>query len=201
MTKNLQGNLPVSVDHVTYLKKWRKKMTNSENKCFSHNGTFIKSNPFGYNNGFSLKIGELVYFKLNHELAKLPKKAEEGSSCYDLYSVEEKTLQPKEFYAFSTGLSWQPNNKNVEMQIRPRSGLAAKHGITVLNSPGTVDGSYRGIIKVLLINHGQRPYTVAAGERIAQAFLGEYSSNYVFEVIERLEESTRHGGFGSTGKI
>ena len=87
-----------------------------------------------------------------------------------------------------------------EAQIRPRSGLAAKHGITVLNSPGTVDADYRGEVKVLLINHGPAPFTVRRGERIAQMVVAPVS-RVIFEERETLDATERGtGGHGSTGR-
>ena len=86
-----------------------------------------------------------------------------------------------------------------EAQVRPRSGLAARHGVTVLNSPGTIDADYRGEIKVILINHGQEPFTVERGMRIAQMVVERFEI-VEWDVVEELEESTRgEGGFGSTG--
>lgn len=86
-----------------------------------------------------------------------------------------------------------------EAQVRPRSGLALKHGVTVLNSPGTIDADYRGEIGVILINHGENPYTVRRGERIAQLVIAAHADAALTEV-DRLPESRRgEGGFGSTG--
>ncbi|MCK5284883.1 MAG: dUTP diphosphatase [Alphaproteobacteria bacterium] len=86
-----------------------------------------------------------------------------------------------------------------EAQIRPRSGLAIKHGITVLNTPGTIDADYRGEIKVILINHGQKPVTIKRGMRIAQMII-EKHEHIEWEVVESLDETKRgKGGFGSTG--
>lgn len=87
-----------------------------------------------------------------------------------------------------------------EAQIRPRSGLAFKHGITVLNSPGTIDADYRGEIKVLLINHGEEAFTINHGERIAQMVIAKHEQ-VIWQVVDSLEDSQRGaGGFGSTGK-
>jgi dUTP pyrophosphatase len=87
-----------------------------------------------------------------------------------------------------------------EAQVRPRSGLAARHGITVLNSPGTVDADYRGEIKVLLINHGSAPFAVHRGERIAQMVVAPVS-RVTFEERETLDATERGaGGYGSTGR-
>lgn len=86
-----------------------------------------------------------------------------------------------------------------EAQVRPRSGLAAKQGVTVLNSPGTVDADYRGEVKVILINHGAEPVTVTRGMRIAQMLFAPVTRG-VFAVVEALDETARgSGGFGSTG--
>ena len=87
-----------------------------------------------------------------------------------------------------------------EAQIRPRSGLAAKHGVTVLNSPGTVDADYRGEVKVLLINHGREPFTLHRGDRIAQMVVAPVSA-VTFVETEMLDETERgEGGHGSTGR-
>lgn len=86
-----------------------------------------------------------------------------------------------------------------EAQIRPRSGLAYKHGITVLNTPGTIDADYRGEVKVLLINHGANPFDIQRGERIAQMVIAPITQP-VFEVVDELSDTDRGaGGFGSTG--
>jgi dUTP pyrophosphatase len=87
-----------------------------------------------------------------------------------------------------------------EMQIRPHSGLAAKHGITVLNSPGTIDADYRGEIKVILVNLSNEPFTIEAGERIAQMIVARYEQ-IEWQAVEELSATERGaGGFGSTGK-
>ena len=88
------------------------------------------------------------------------------------------------------------------MQVRPRSGLAAKHGVTVLNTPGTIDSDYRGEIIVILINHGKEPFKIEKGDRIAQAVIGQtvssfISLNKVSQILDDTERSS--GGFGSTG--
>ena len=87
-----------------------------------------------------------------------------------------------------------------EAQVRPRSGLALKHGVTCLNSPGTVDSDYRGEVGVILINHGQEPFVIQRGERIAQMVIAQHEQARTFEV-EALDETVRGaGGFGSTGR-
>lgn len=91
--------------------------------------------------------------------------------------------------------------EGTEGQVRPRSGLAFKHGVTVLNSPGTIDSGYRGEVGVLLINHGREPFTVQRGERIAQLVVARYERVELVRSVE-LEESERGaGGFGSTGTV
>lgn len=87
-----------------------------------------------------------------------------------------------------------------EMQVRPRSGLAFKHGITVLNSPGTIDSDYRGELKILLINHGPEPFVINRGERVAQIIIAPVSQASFSEVSELSDTSRGAGGFGSTGK-
>ena len=112
---------------------------------------------------------------------------------------EEVSLQPGERKLIGTGLKLAIP-EGYEAQIRPRSGLALKHGITVLNSPGTIDADYRGEIKVLLINHGQEPFSIKHGERIAQLIVAKYSQ-ISWEIVEKLPETERgEGGYGSTGK-
>lgn len=100
-----------------------------------------------------------------------------------------------------------PTNLNVEIpagyeiQVRPRSSLAAKHGVTILNAPGTIDSDYRGEIGILLINHGEMPYTIERGERVAQLVVAKVEQLNVEESKEPLSQTERgEGGFGSTGK-
>jgi dUTP pyrophosphatase len=112
---------------------------------------------------------------------------------------EAIVLQPGERKLIGTGL-YLALEAGYEAQIRPRSGLAYKHGITVLNSPGTIDADYRGEIKVLLINHGAESFEIQHGERIAQMVIAKYE-RVEFELVASLDETERGaGGFGSTGK-
>ena len=112
---------------------------------------------------------------------------------------ESVTLQPLERAMIPTGL-FVELPEGCEMQIRPRSGLAAKHGITVLNSPGTIDADYRGEIKVILVNLSNEPFTIEAGVRIAQMIVARYEQ-IEWEAAEELSSTERGaGGFGSTGK-
>ena len=108
-------------------------------------------------------------------------------------------LQPGDRALIPTGIKMALPD-GYEAQIRPRSGLAYKHGITVLNSPGTIDADYRGDVGVLLINHGREAFTVADGMRVAQMVVAQYSQ-FEWESVEDLDETARGaGGFGSTGK-
>ncbi len=109
------------------------------------------------------------------------------------------TLGPLERAMIPTGL-FVELPEGCEMQIRPRSGLAAKHGITVLNSPGTIDADYRGEIKIILVNLSGESFTVEAGERIAQMIVARYEQ-IEWQPVEELGATERGaGGFGSTGK-
>ena len=112
---------------------------------------------------------------------------------------EEYTIKPMERKLFGTGLYIQLE-PGYEATVRPRSGLALKHGVTVLNTPGTVDADYRGEIGVILINLSNEPYTVKPGDRIAQMVVSQYRQVNVYEV-DALDETERgEGGFGHTGK-
>ena len=116
----------------------------------------------------------------------------------DLFAVEETVLPPGCWAAVPTGLALEIPS-GLEGQVRPRSGLAMKHGLTLLNAPGTIDPGYRGEVRVLMINHGVEPYTVKAGERIAQLVVARYAA-VEWEWSEELDDSRRaDGGFGSTG--
>ena len=111
---------------------------------------------------------------------------------------ESVTLRPLERAMIPTGL-YVELPEGCEMQIRPRSGLAAKHGITVLNSPGTIDADYRGEIKVILVNLSNEPFTIESGERIAQMIVARYEQ-IEWQPVEELGATERGaGGFGSTG--
>jgi len=136
--------------------------------------------------------------KLN-KLAEIPQYQTQEAAGFDLHSVEDVVIAPNERKLIGTGLSFEIP-KGYEIQIRPRSGLAYKHGITVLNTPGTIDSDYRGEIKVLLINHSNKNFEIKVGERIAQAVIKEVIQA-TFEEVEELNDTARGaGGFGSTGK-
>jgi len=112
----------------------------------------------------------------------------------------EVTLVPGKHELISTGLAIALP-EGFEAQVRPRSGLAAKHGVTVLNSPGTIDADYRGEIKVILINHGAEPFTISRGMRIAQMVVAPVSQARWIETDDLSETARGAGGFGSTGLV
>ena len=138
--------------------------------------------------------------KLNPK-AELPKYKTEGSSGMDLKALIEKPIKikPQNSALIPTGLSIAIP-EDTEVQIRPRSGLAAKSNISVLNTPGTIDSDYRGEIKIILFNHGKEEFTVNNKDRIAQMILMPVLKAD-FEEVEELPKTIRgSGGFGSTGK-
>ncbi|WBW99713.1 dUTP diphosphatase [Oceanirhabdus sp. W0125-5] len=130
--------------------------------------------------------------------AVLPSFANKGDAGLDMFSVEEKTILPGESALISTGIAIELP-RNTEAQIRPRSGLALKHSITVLNTPGTIDEGYRGEIKIILINHGKKEFKVTKGMKIAQMVVKPILDVEVVEVsiLNSTERGT--GGFGSSG--
>lgn len=138
---------------------------------------------------------------VNHSPFDLPSYATPFSAGMDLRANLEQpvTLAPLERALIPTGLHIELP-AGYEAQVRPRSGLAAKHGISIVNAPGTIDADYRGEIKVILVNLSNDPFTIEAGERIAQMVVARHET-VEWEQAEVLEESQRgSGGFGSTGK-
>jgi dUTP pyrophosphatase len=132
--------------------------------------------------------------------AQLPRPAHsaEESAGLDLFAAEEAVLKPGEWAAVGTGLILE-RPPGYEGQVRPRSGLALRHGVTLLNSPGTIDPGYRGEVRVLMINHGKTEFRVRPGDRIAQLVIGAYAA-VEWKLQESLSSSARgEGGFGSTG--
>jgi dUTP pyrophosphatase len=136
--------------------------------------------------------------KLN-ESAIIPAYQSKEAAGFDLHSIEDTVIKPNQRKLIGTGLAFEIE-KGFEVQIRPRSGLAYKHGITVLNSPGTIDSDYRGEIKVLLINLGDEEFEIKKGERIAQAVVAPVIQAEIVEVDELSSTERGSGGFGSTGK-
>jgi len=128
----------------------------------------------------------------------LPAYATPGAAGMDVVAAEDVVLAPGARHPVATGLAIAIPH-GYEIQVRPRSGLALKHGITVPNTPGTIDSDYRGELKVLLINHGPQAFTITRGDRIAQLVLAPVLQGAWLEV-DALDETARgEGGFGSTG--
>ena len=128
----------------------------------------------------------------------LPAYATAGAAGMDVLAAETVTLAPGARHAVATGLALAIP-PGFEIQVRPRSGLALKHGIGVPNAPGTIDSDYRGELKVILINHGPEPFAIRIGDRVAQLVLAPVV-RAAWEETENLDETARGaGGFGSTG--
>lgn len=139
-----------------------------------------------------------LFIKKLHEDAILPKYAHSTDAGMDLYSVDEAVIKPGESVLLHTGIAIQLP-ENTEAQTRPRSGLALKYCVTIINSPGTIDESYRGEIRIILINHGKEDFIVKKGMRIAQMVINPIAHPKICEV-EDLDEGDRgSNGFGSTG--
>lgn len=141
-----------------------------------------------------------VKIKRIHPNAVLPVYAHgpEEDAGLDLRSVEETDLLPGVPYAVSTGLQLEIPS-GYEGQVRPRSGLALKHAITVPNAPGTIDPGYRGEVKVILLNLGQQPFHISVGDRIAQLIVARYEA-VEWEEAELNDSLRGDGGFGSSGQ-
>lgn len=129
----------------------------------------------------------------------MPRYQTPGAAGFDLHSVEEGELAPGEVGIFDTG--WTVAlPEGYEIQVRPRSGLALRHGLTVLNSPGTIDSDYRGPLKVILMNHGKQAVAVHRGDRIAQGIVARVARLSFLEADDLPETDRNSGGFGSTGR-
>jgi dUTP pyrophosphatase len=130
----------------------------------------------------------------------LPRRATSGSAGHDVCSAEaDFALGPGARRAVATGLIFELP-LGIEMQVRPRSGLALTHGVTLPNAPGTIDADYRGELKVILQNLGSEPVTVRRGDRIAQLVFARYECPSLEEAAELSETQRGAGGFGSTGR-
>lgn len=130
----------------------------------------------------------------------LPERATEGSAGYDVRSADpDFVLAPGERRLVGTGLAFAIP-EGWEMQVRPRSGLAMRYGITIPNAPGTIDSDYRGELRVILQNGGSQPVPIARGERIAQLVFARYEAPSLREVSSLEETARGAGGFGSTGR-
>ncbi|MGL5151142.1 MAG: dUTP diphosphatase [Clostridium sp.] len=130
--------------------------------------------------------------------AILPNYAKPGDAGLDLYSIDTLELNPGESALIHTGIQIELP-KNTEAQVRPRSGLALKNGITVLNTPGTIDEGYRGEVGIILINHSKETFTVTEGMKIAQMVVKPTFLVSVLEVSDLSSSERGEGGFGSTG--
>ena len=133
------------------------------------------------------------------EALPLPAYATDGAAGMDVVAAETRVLEPGERYAVATGFA-MAIPEGYEVQVRPRSGLALKHGVTCLNTPGTIDSDYRGEVKVILINLGSEPFAINRGDRIAQLVPAPVQ-RAIFAILDILPETARNvGGFGSTGR-
>ncbi|MFD1171344.1 dUTP diphosphatase [Oceanobacillus picturae] len=137
--------------------------------------------------------------KLVDDEATLPFRANEGDAGMDLFSIEEKTIKAGESALVRTGIQIELP-QGTEAQVRPRSGLALKYSVTVLNSPGTIDEGYRGEIKVILINHGKEDFQVLKQMRIAQMVVAPVAQVKLVETVTLSETARNKGGFGSSGR-
>ena len=143
---------------------------------------------------------EIALQRLPHgEGLRLPVYATHGAAGMDVVAAEELVLEPGQRHAVATGFSIAIP-EGFEVQVRPRSGLALKHGITCLNTPGTIDSDYRGEVKVILANLGSEPFEIKRGERIAQLVPAPVLKAAFFEVASLGETARGAGGFGSTGR-
>lgn len=130
----------------------------------------------------------------------LPAYATAGAAGMDVVAAEDVTIAPGARHAVATGLA-MAIPPGFEIQVRPRSGLALKHGVTVPNTPGTIDSDYRGELKVILINHGAEPFAIIRGDRVAQLVLAPVTQAAWLPVDELDETARGEGGFGSTGGV
>ena len=143
---------------------------------------------------------EIKLTRLVHgEGLPLPQYSSDHAAGLDVASAEELVLQPGERHAVATGFAIEIPH-GYEVQVRPRSGLALKHGITCLNTPGTIDSDYRGEVKVILANLGAEPFEIRRGERIAQLVPAPVLRAEFTEVKDLAETVRGSGGFGSTGR-
>ena len=148
-----------------------------------------------------MKPNTVLIKKLNANSFELPKYQTEGSVGIDLSAsiIDDILIRPNDRELIPTGVAISLP-QNIEGQVRPRSGLALKYGITVLNSPGTIDSDYRGEIKVILINHGKEGFLIQNNDRIAQLVFNEVVKVSLKEVDNLDQTSRDEKGFGSTGK-
>jgi len=140
-----------------------------------------------------------IKVKKTNEDAIIPTYSKKGDAGMDLYSIKDYYIPARRVRLIETGLKVEIP-EGYEGQIRPRSGLALNHGITVLNTPGTIDSGYRGEIGVILINHGIDSYNIKKGDKIAQIIFIKHETANLEEVTELSETERGIGSFGHTGK-
>lgn len=140
---------------------------------------------------------ELKVRKLRPE-AVIPRFAHPDDSGMDICAAAPATLAPGQWAKIPTGLAFEPP-PGTELQVRPRSGLALRHGISMVNTPATIDEGYRGEVAVILINHGREPFKVEIGDRVAQIVLCPVLRPQIVEADELSDTSRGAGGFGSSG--
>lgn len=140
-----------------------------------------------------------ILFKKTSKNAIIPTYAKHGDCCCDLYSIEDVTLTPGQRKLIDTGIAIELP-QGFEAQIRPRSGNAWKRGVTVLNSPGTIDEGFRNSLKVILVNLGNDYFVIKKGDRIAQMKFSPVYTGHFIEVDELSESERSTGGIGSTGR-
>ena len=149
--------------------------------------------------GYIYATMEIKILKLNQS-AIIPDYAHSEDAGLDLFAIEEKEILPGETQLINTGIAIALPI-GTEAQIRPRSGLALKHSVTVLNSPGTIDAGYRGEIGIILINHGKKSFQIVPGMKIAQMVVASIIQAKI-TVVEKLDSTSRNNkGFGSTGTM
>lgn len=143
----------------------------------------------------------LLQIKKLHPAAKLPRYMTDLAAGMDVCAVldDDIVLQPGNRVLVPTGLAFAIP-AGYEVQVRPRSGLAIKHGISMVNSPGTIDADYRGEIRIILINHGEEPFIISSGDRIAQLVVAPVCQAELLEVEDLSETARGAGGFGHTGR-
>ncbi|MES2270034.1 MAG: dUTP diphosphatase [Pseudomonadota bacterium] len=148
----------------------------------------------------SLPPIEIAIKRLSHGAdLPLPTYATAGAAGMDVVAAEELDLAPGARHAVATGFAMAIPT-GYEVQVRPRSGLALKHGVTVPNTPGTIDSDYRGELKIIMINHGDTPFPIRRGDRIAQIVAAPVQQAR-FTEVDALDDTARGtGGFGSTGQ-
>jgi dUTP pyrophosphatase len=146
-----------------------------------------------------LANGLKIFFKKLHEDAQVPEYEKEGDAACSLRVVEDYTVKPGHRVLARTGIAIQLE-QGFEAQIRPRSGLAWKKGLTVVNTPGTIDEGYRGEIMVALINLGDQPVVIKKGDAVAQMKFSPVYVGYFLETRELTSSDRGEGGFGHTGR-